>query len=128
MKNLTKALALVSLPLTVSCSPRQPPQLAVTEGQAPRLIGCAETRPRVSYPVVSSMSIELRYDVDTEGKVTALRVAPNPNATQASDAEIAAAKSIALSCVYEPALRDGQPVVSTVTRWFTVDRAGGSGR
>jgi hypothetical protein len=83
------------------------------------LVSCAEgsvpnsTRPRTS--------VELRYKVNVDGNVSEVRVVPNLNANTASDATIAAAKDLALSCVYEPAMRDGQPVATTVSRWFTVD-------
>ena len=87
----------------------------------PRLVSCAEgsipnsTRPRTS--------VELRYKVNVDGKVSEVRVVPSLNANLASDAAVAAAKDLALSCVYEPAMRDGQPVATTVSRWFTVDTA-----
>jgi hypothetical protein len=68
--------------------------------------------------------VELRYKVNVDGSVSEVRVVPNMNANNASDAVIAAAKDQALSCVYEPAMRDGQPVATTVSRWFTVDTPG----
>jgi len=85
----------------------------------PRLVSCAEgsvpnsTRPRTS--------VELRYKVNVDGKVSEVRVVPSLNANLAPDAAIAAAKDVALSCVYEPAMQAGQPVATTVSRWFTVD-------
>jgi hypothetical protein len=69
-------------------------------------------------------SIELRYKVNVDGKISEVRVVPNMNANAASDATIAAAKDLALSCVYEPAMQEGQPVATTVSRWFTVDTPG----
>jgi outer membrane biosynthesis protein TonB len=67
--------------------------------------------------------VELRYKVDVDGKVSEVRVVPSPNANVAFDDAIAAAKDVALSCVYEPAMQGGQPVATTVSRWFTVPTA-----
>ena len=121
MKTWIRPFALMSLALTMSCARHQSASLQADGEPGARLISCAQatilgsTRPRAS--------LELRYKVNTDGKVSEVRVVPNMNANNASDAEIAAAKDVALSCVYEPAMRDGQPVATTVSRWFTVDTA-----
>jgi hypothetical protein len=117
MKTLMKSLIVVSM--TASCATSQSAGVQASETTGPRLIGCAESTPRRS--TVRRTSIELRYDIDTDGRVTALRVVPNNNSKYASDATIAAAKNLALGCFYEPALRNGQPVVTTVTQWFAVE-------
>ena len=119
MKTWIRPFALMSLALTMSCARHQSASLQADGEPGARLISCAQatilgsTRPRAS--------LELRYKVNTDGKVSEVRVVPNMNANNASDAEIAAAKDVALSCVYEPAMRDGQPVATTVSKWFTVD-------
>jgi len=121
MKTWIRPFALMSLALTMSCARHQSASLQADGEPGARLISCAQatilgsTRPRAS--------LELRYKVNTDGKVSEVRVVPNMNANNASDAETAAAKDVALSCVYEPAMRDGQPVATTVSRWFTVDTA-----
>ena len=122
MKTWIRPFALMSLAWTMSCASHQSASLQADGEPRARLISCAQatilgsTRPRAS--------LELRYKVNTDGKVSEVRVVPNMNANQASDAEIAAAKDVALSCVYEPAMRDGQPVATTVSKWFTVDTPG----
>ena len=122
MKTWIRPVVLISLAWTLGCASNQSAKLQADAGQGPRLISCAEasiarsTRPRTS--------VELRYKVDTDGKVSNVRVVPSLNANYASDATIAAATTVALSCVYEPALQGGQPVATTVSRWFTVDTPG----
>ena len=126
MKFLLRPLMLAPLALTMSCATRQAAPLQPSNATGPRLIGCAEvTQTRSTVP---RTSVELRYDVNTDGRVSAIRVVPNNNAKYASDGTIAAAKSLALTCTYEPATRDGQPVVATLTRWFTVETAEVSSR
>jgi len=119
-----KPLILVPLVLTMSCAASQSAPLQATDTSIPRLIACAE--PNLSRSTVPRTSVELKYDVNTEGRVSAVRAVSNVNSNNASDATIAAAKDLALSCVYEPATRDGQPVVATVTRWVSVERPAGS--
>ena len=119
MKTWIRPFALVSLAWTMSCASQQSASLQANAAPGPRLVSCAgrlvanSTGPRTS--------VELRYKVNVDGNVSEVRVVPNMNANTASDATIAAAKDLALSCVYEPAMRDGQPVATTVSRWFTVD-------
>jgi hypothetical protein len=121
MKTWIRALALVSVAWMMSCATRQSAGLQANAAPMARLVSCAEgsipnsTRPRTS--------VELRYKVNVDGKVSEVRVVPSLNANLASDAAISAAKDLALSCVYEPAMQAGQPVATTVSRWFTVDTA-----
>ena len=121
MKVWIGPFALLSLAWMMSCATPQSAGLQANAAPMPRLVSCAEgsipnsTRPRTS--------VELRYKVNVDGKISEVRVVPNMNANNASDAAIAAAKDQALSCVYEPAMQDGQPVATTVSRWFTVDAA-----
>ena len=110
-------LILAPLALTMSCATRQSAPTHDTLG--PRLIACADTNKPKSN--VRKTSVELRYDVNTEGRVTAVRALPSLNSTNASVATIAAARDLALTCMYEPATRNGQPVVVTVTRWVSVE-------
>ncbi len=116
MKTWIKPFALV---WTMSCAAQQSASLKANAAPMPRLVSCAQgsipdpTRPRTS--------VELRYKVNVDGKISEVRVVPNMNANLASDAAIAAAKDLALSCVYEPAMQAGQPVATTVSKWFTVD-------
>jgi hypothetical protein len=119
MKTWIRPFALV---WTMSCASQQSASLQANAAPGPRLVSCAvgtipnSTRPRTS--------LELRYKVNVDGKISEVRVVPNMNANTASDATIAAAKDLALSCVYEPAMRDGQPIAVTVSRWITVDTPG----
>lgn len=121
MKTLMTSLMVVSISLTAGCATRQA-AVPANEASEPRLIACAERTPERA--TVPRTSVELRYDVDTEGRVTTVRVVQNMNSNLASDATIAAAKNLALGCRYEPALRDGKPVTATVSRWVTVEDAG----
>ena len=122
MKTWIRPFALVSLAWMISCASQQSASLQTNAAPMPRLVSCAgrlvpnSTGPRTS--------IELRYKVNVDGKISEVRVVPNMNANAASDATIAAAKDLALSCVYEPAMQEGQPVATTVSRWFTVDTPG----
>jgi hypothetical protein len=119
MKTWIRPFALVPVAWTMSCASHQSAALKANAAPGPRLVSCAvgtipnSTRPRTS--------LELRYKVNVDGKVSEVRVVPNMNANTASDATIAAARDLALSCVYEPAMQAGQPVATTVSRWFTVD-------
>ena len=118
-KTWTRPFAIVSLAGTMSCASHQSAKLQADAEPRARLISCAEaTIPRSTRP---RTSLELRYRVNVDGKVSEVRVVPSMNANLASDAAIAAAKDVALSCVYEPAMQAGQPVATTVSRWFTVD-------
>ena len=118
MKTWIRPFALV---WTMSCASQQSASLRANAAPWPRLVSCAgRLVPNSTRP---STSLELRYKVNVDGKISEVRVVPNMNANNASDAAIAAAKDQALSCVYEPAMQDGQPVATTVSRWFTVDAA-----
>ena len=123
MKIWIRPLGLVALAWMMSCATPQSAGLQASAAPMPRLVSCAgrlvpnSTGPRTS--------VELRYKVNVDGKISEVRVVPNMNANGASDATIAAAKDLALSCVYQPAMQDGQPVATTVSRWFTVDTPGG---
>jgi hypothetical protein len=122
MKTWIRPFALMSLAWTMSCASHQSASLQADGEPRARLISCAQaTIPGSTRPLTS---LELRYKVNTEGKVSEVRVVPNMNANHASDAVIAAATDVALSCVYEPAMQAGQPVATTVSRWFTVDTPG----
>ena len=122
MKMLIGALALVCVGPIPGCAHGRVEDLAPDTQMAPREIACAPvTGLRNTVPRIS---IELRYDVDTDGKVGSVRTVPNLNSKNASDAEISAATSLAYSCLYEPATESGQPVVATMSRWFTVERIG----
>jgi hypothetical protein len=119
MKTWIRPLALVSVAWMMSCVTPQSAALQASAAPMPRLVSCAEVSvPRSTRP---RTSVELRYKVNVDGKVSEVRVVPSLNANLASDAAIVAAKDVALSCVYEPAMQAGQPVATTVSRWFTVD-------
>ena len=119
MKTWITPLALVSVAWMMSCASQQSASLQANTAPMPRLVSCAETSiPNSTRP---RTSVELRYKVNVDGKVSEVRVVPSLNANLASDAAIAAAKDVALNCVYEPAMQAGQPVATTVSRWFTVD-------
>ena len=121
MKTWIRPFALVSAAWMMSCATAQSASLRANAAPWPRLVSCAgRLVPNSTRP---STSVELRYKVNVDGKISEVRVVPNMNANNASDAAIAAAKDQALSCVYEPAMQDGQPVATTVSRWFTVDAA-----
>jgi hypothetical protein len=111
--------SLAVLALSVSCVSSNA-GYARAYDTGPRLVSCPENS--VSPSTASRPSVELRYEVGTDGRVSRVRVVPNANATQASDATITAATNLALACRYEPALKGGQPVVATISRWFTVDQ------
>ena len=119
MKTWIRPFALVSLAWTMGCASHQSAALKANAAPGPRLVSCAGRL--VANSTAPRTSVELRYKVNVDGKISEVRVVPNMNANTASDATIAAAKDLALSCVYEPAMRDGQPVATTVSRWFTVD-------
>jgi hypothetical protein len=114
---------LALLALTMSCATRTAANLSSRDESDLRLISCPppiasldNTRPKVS--------VQLRYTVNTEGRVEpgSVRLVPNLNAT-APESAVAAAKAEALGCTYEPPVR---PV--SVSRWFTVDAPGASVR
>jgi hypothetical protein len=88
----------------------------------PRLISCGESIPAVD-KTRQHTSVELRYTVNAEGRVDpgSLRLVPNLNASLVSESALAAARAVALSCVYTPATRNGRAVAVSVSRWFTVD-------
>ncbi len=121
MPTLIRPATLVLLAWTTGCATRTA-NLRSADAAGPRLISCGEA----SSPVDKTRerrSVELRYTVSPEGRVDpgSLRLVPNLNASRVSESELAAARAVALSCVYTPATRNGDAVAVSVSRWFTVD-------
>jgi hypothetical protein len=112
---------LVFLASAMSCAKRPPVDAHSAYETDPRLITCAETRQLNTNAIRTS--VELRFTVNTDGRVepSSVRLVPSLNASNASDYAVAAAREAALSCVYAPAMRGGRAVALSVTRWFTVD-------
>ena len=121
MSALTLPATLALLAWATACTARTANVRSANE-TAPRLISCGESIPPVDKTRQHS-SVELRYTVSPEGRVEpgSLRLVPNLNAATVSESAIAAARAAALSCVYEPATRNGNAVAVSVSRWFTVD-------
>jgi hypothetical protein len=114
-------VTLMVLASMIGCVPHPPVDAHSGDGTGPRLISCAEG-PALD-KTRSRTSVELRFTVNTEGRVdpASLRLVPNMNASTASESAVRAAREAALSCVYAPAMRGGHAVAMSVTRWFTVD-------
>jgi hypothetical protein len=117
-----RAATLAFLAVGMGCARRPRADLASPYESGPRLISCPESigptntnRQRVS--------VELRFTVNAEGRVDAgsVRLVPNLNASYASESTVAAARAVALSCVYTPAMRGRRPVAATISQWFTVE-------
>jgi hypothetical protein len=115
-------LALVCLTFAISCVRRPAIDAPSRDDSGPRLISCPESTPAVDKTRQRS-SVELRFTVNTDGRVESgsVRLVPNLNASNVSESDVAAARAVALSCVYAPAVRGGRFVAASVSRWFTVD-------
>jgi hypothetical protein len=121
MPTLIKPATLALLACTTSCATRTA-DLRSADEVSPRLISCGESIAPVD-KTRQHTSVELRYTVSSEGRVEpgSLRLVPNLNASLVSESELAAARAVALSCVYAPATRNGDAVAVSLSRWFTVD-------
>jgi hypothetical protein len=115
-------LALVWLALAIGCVRRPAIDVPSRDESGPRLISCPESTPPVDKTRQHS-SVELRFTVNTEGRVEpgSVRLVPNLNASNVPESAVAAARAAALSCVFAPAVRGGHFVAASVSRWFTVD-------
>jgi hypothetical protein len=111
------SLLLVSLTACVSTSPAS--RMTPDGSPTPRLISCPQT---ASLDQKNHSSVELRYTVNADGSVeqNSIRLVPNMNAANVSDATVNAARAIAVDCRYEPAVVSGRATAATTTRWFTV--------
>jgi hypothetical protein len=121
MPMLIRPATLALLAWTTGCTARTADLRSANETGA-RLISCGEATSPVD-KARQRTSVELRYTVSPEGRVDpgSLWLVPNLNASLVSESELAAARAVALSCVYTPATRNGDAVAVSVSRWFTVD-------
>ena len=102
-------------------SGRSPVYSASAVDQPAELVGCSTEELGVGPSVV----VRLSMVVDEEGKVVSARKshrrgqADEPRGIAARQGLVQAAQEIARSCVYRPAMLNGVPVRSRVTRTFT---------
>jgi hypothetical protein len=83
----------------------------------PRLAGCAEPEPTGPYIV----RVWLTFTVDEQGAVVPATIQPVHARAPALDHwAIQSAKERAVHCMYEPALRDGDPVSAQAQQIFRV--------
>jgi hypothetical protein len=128
MPTWIRPATLVVLTLTMNCVKRAPGDVPSGYETGPRLISCAPAPPLDSNR--THTSVELRFTVNTDGRVDpgSVRLVPSLNASTASESAVAAAREAALSCVYAPAMRGGRAVDASMTRWITVDASEASVR
>ena len=121
MPRWVMSVTLMFVASTMGCVQRRPVVAQSDATSAPRLISCAEGLSLDG--LRSHTSVQLRFTVNTEGRVDpgSLRLVPNLNASSTPESVVALAKDAALSCVYAPAMRGGQAVAMSVTRWFRVE-------
>ena len=121
MATWIRSATLLLVASTMSCVKRPAADVQSGYETGPRELSCA----RSGLPSTNRQyaSVELRFTVSAEGRVVpgSVRLVPNLNASNVSEAAVAAAREVALSCVYAPAMRGRHAVAASVSRWFTVE-------
>lgn len=120
MNRFTACCAALPMVLAACASRQMPDSAPASEG--PRLISCSDAR-LLTFPQ-KGQGVLLEYTVRADGRVDPLSIRERRNGiVNPSGNAVNAARQIAASCVYAPAIRNGEAIVTTVRQYMTLDVA-----